>query len=410
MNRVDRIACVYRVEASADAIEARALALALEQSVELPLAAIDDARIREQVVATVESIEAIGSNAGVEAIGSNGGVESAGSIEALESVGSTGGTGARVANAGPAWAVTIGLAAATTGPEPGQLLNMLFGNASLQPDVALLDARLPASVVAAMPGPAFGVDGVRALVGAGRRALSCTALKPQGLGPDALAALAQVFALAGIDLIKDDHGIADQASAPFARRVPKIQRAVASANAQSGGTSVYAPSLSGGPASVAEQLRIAREEGVRCVLACPMLLGVASFSEVVRGDGGFAIVAHPALAGVARIAPPLLLGRLFRLFGADATIFPNFGGRFSYSRATCRAIARAALEPLGTHRATLPVPAGGMNVDRVEEMVAEFGHDLMLLIGGNLFEAGAQMPQRAREFAERVRRQSSTGA
>ena len=379
MNTVERIACVYRVEASPEAIEARALALALEQSVELPLAAVADPRIRDRVAGTVESIEPI-------------------------EQGKAGEGGTR------AWTVTIGLAASTVGDDPGQLLNMLFGNASLQPDVALVDARLPRSLNDAMPGPGFGVEGLRALVGAGNRPLSCTALKPQGLAPDDLAQLAHTFAAAGIDLIKDDHGIADQANAPFARRVPAIQRAVLRANAAGGGSSVYAPSLSGGPKRVAEQLRVARAEGVRCVLACPMVMGVSAFAELVRGDGTMAIVAHPALAGAARIAPALLLGRLFRLFGADATIFPNHGGRFSYSRQACQEIARAAREPLGRHLPAMPVPAGGMDVDRVEGMVAEFGHDLMLLIGGNLLEAGAAMPARARAFAERVRRQRPTEA
>jgi hypothetical protein len=42
------------------------------------------------------------------------------------------------------------------------------------------------------------------------------------------------------------------------------------------------------------------------------------------------------MIGAARIAPPLLLVKLFRLFGADAMIFPHHGGRFGYSAATGR--------------------------------------------------------------------------
>ena len=301
------------------------------------------------------------------------------------------------------WRVTLSLSASTTGAEPGQLLNMLFGNSSLQPDVELVDAVLPEAILAALPGPAFGIAGLRATVAAHGRALTCTALKPQGLPPAELAQLAYRFAHAGIDVIKDDHGIADQGYSPFAQRVDAVQRAVERANRETGGASVYAPSVSGGPTRVAGQLRDAHRAGVRCVLACPMLLGVPAFTEVVREHGGLAVLAHPALAGAARIAAPLLLGRLFRLFGADATIFPNYGGRFSYSRETCRGIARAAREPLAGHRPALPVPAGGMRVERVDEMIAEFGPDTMLLIGGNLLEAGDAMPERAREFVARVR-------
>lgn len=370
----DRILAVYRVRSPADAVEARARAIAVEQSVEMPVHAIRDDWIRDEIVGQVASIEA---ESGVP----------------------------------DTWRVTLSLDPRTVNGEAGQLMNMLFGNSSLQPDVELVDAVLPAPLLAALPGPAFGVPGLRALAGATTdRALTCTALKPQGLPPERLAALAADFARAGIDYIKDDHGIADQASAPFARRVPLIQRAVARANAETGGRSIYAPSLSGGGRRLAEQLRIAREEGVQCVLACPLLMGVASFVELVREPGGFAVLGHPALAGAARIAPALLLGRLLRLFGADATIFPNFGGRFAYSRETCLAIADAARAPLGAHRATMPVPAGGMHMDRVEEMLAGFGNDVMLLIGGNLLEAGDAMPQRARAFVERVHRASAPRA
>ncbi|MFA7505660.1 MAG: RuBisCO large subunit C-terminal-like domain-containing protein [Burkholderiaceae bacterium] len=364
----DRILVRYRIEADPARIEARAAALALEQSVEMPAGAITDPALRAAVPGRVERIAPL-----------PGEPDQASAFE-----------------------VDISLATATVGGEPGQLLNMLFGNCSLQADVRLLDARLPAALLAALPGPAFGIAGLRAACGAGERPLSCTALKPQGMTPAALAELAGRFARAGIDIIKDDHGIAQQAVAPFEARVPAVQRAIDAANRATGGRTIYAPNLSGGPGRLAGQLRIARASGVGALLACPMVLGVPVFAELLRGEAGMPLIAHPALAGTA-IAPALLLGRLFRAFGADASIFPNHGGRFGYSRATCEAIATAAREPLGAMPPAMPVPAGGMRVDRVDEMLALFGPDTMLLIGGNLLEAGDELDARAGAFAARVR-------
>ena len=358
---MDRILATYRITANESESRVRADALAAEQSVEMPVGAIADKRIVDEVVATVESIRPL-----------------AGEFE-----------------------VVLGIAPATTGNEASQLVNMLFGNCSLQPEVELIDVQLPAGYEKAFPGPRFGIDGIRKLAGARTRALTCTALKPQGSSPETLAQLARTFALAGIDVIKDDHGIANQAYAPFERRVPAVQRAIAEANRETGGRTLYAPTFSGGPRALAEQARIAKESGVRMALVAPMLIGLPAFVEL-QVDLDIPVMAHPAFAGAGRIAPPLLLGKLFRLLGADATIFPNHGGRFSYSRATCHAIAAAARDPWLSLRPTFPVPAGGMTLDRVPEMLEGYGADTMLLIGGGLLSAGEKLLERAKEFVTAV--------
>src|SRR6185312_12132669 len=292
--------------ASAGTIEARASAIALEQSVELPLAAVRDARVRDEVVGRVDGIVPAGDGA---------------------------------------FDVTIALATETTGGEAGQLINMLFGNASLLEDVALVDVRFPAGFARGFGGPRQGIAGLRARCGALARPLTCSALKPQGLSPEDFAALAGSLARAGIDVIKDDHGLADQASAPFEARVRAVQRAVAAANRARGATTLYAPNLTGDYATMQRRAAFARDEGVGMLMLAPMVSGVASLAALAQ-DAGVPILAHPALAGVARIAAPALLGTLFRLFGADATIFPNFAGRFGYTRDTCRALADAARGPL----------------------------------------------------------------
>ena len=358
----ERIHATYRVSAAAGEIEARAKALAAEQSVEMPVEAIRDPRVRGEVVATVESVRP----------------------------------------AGGAFDVTLGLAVETTGDEASQLANMLFGNCSLQPEVALLDVEFPPGYCAAFPGPAFGIAGLRERVRAPSRALTCTALKPQGSTVEHLAKLAGTFARAGIDLIKDDHGLANQSSSPFAGRVPAVQRAIDAANRDTGGRTLYAPTFSGGPKALAEQARIAKDCGVSVALVAPMLVGLPVFVEM-RREFGLALLAHPAFAGASRVAPALLLGKLFRLFGADATIFPNHGGRFSYDRGTCLGIAAAARAPWEGVKPAFPVPAGGMTVERVGEMIADYGSDTMLLIGGGLLAAGDALFERSREFVGRVR-------
>jgi ribulose-bisphosphate carboxylase large chain len=360
---MDRIRATYRIAASASESRARAEALAAEQSVEMPVAAIDDRRVLDEVLARVEEIR-----------------PGEGHFD-----------------------VVLGIAPSTTGNEASQLLNMLFGNCSLQPEVQLVDVELPQGYARAYPGPRFGIEGIRRIAGVHGRALTCSALKPQGAPVEHLARLARTFALAGIDVIKDDHGVANQAFGPFAERVPAVQRALQEANRESGGRTIYAPTFSGGTRALAEQARIARECGVKMALVAPMLVGLPAFVEM-QVDLDIPLLAHPAFAGAGRIAPPLILGKLFRLLGADATIFPNHGGRFSYDAATCLAIAAAARAPWHGLRPILPVPAGGMSVERVPEMLAGYGPDTMLLIGGALLAARDRLEDKAREFVAAVHR------
>jgi ribulose-bisphosphate carboxylase large chain len=347
---------VYHVRCEARLIEARARAIAVEQSVEMPVAAIDDEFVRTEIVGQVAGI---------------------------------------AAKASDLFEVRIRLAGETVEYDAGQLINMLFGNTSLHPDVALADVELPARLVETFGGPRHGLDGLRQRVGAARRALTATALKPQGLSAAKLADLALRFAQGGIDYVKDDHGLADQAYSPFAARVAAV------ASALRGGTTRYVPSLSGDLNTMQLQIEAARQAGIDTVMVAPMVAGLSNFHRLVRAHPDIAFLAHPTLAGAA-MAPPLLFGKLFRMLGADAVIFPNHGGRFGYSPETCRSLAATALQEWHGLRSCVPVPAGGMSRERVGEMLDFYGVDIMLLIGGALLEAGPRLTEATRAFVSEV--------
>jgi ribulose-bisphosphate carboxylase large chain len=360
-----RLIATYLVRAETAGIEARARAIAVEQSVEMPLEAIDDADIRERIVGRVEDIADRG-----------GGI----------------------------FAVRIGLAEATVGADAGQLLNMTFGNTSLHEDVVLADLELPAALAARFGGPRHGIAGLRARVGAEGRALTGSALKPQGLPPERLADLAARFARGGIDYVKDDHGLADQVDAPFAARVAACADAVRRAADVTGQRTRYIPSLSGSLDDLRRQAGQARAAGIDTVMLAPMLAGWSNVQALGREFPDLAFIAHPTLAGAARIAPALLIGRLLPLIGADAVIFPAHGGRFGYSAATCRHLADNARHPRHGQRPSLPVPAGGMTLARVPELLDFYGPDAMLLVGGSLLLARDRLTAETAAFVQAVAR------
>jgi ribulose-bisphosphate carboxylase large chain len=349
---------IYHVRSDARSIEARARAIAVEQSVEMPVAAIDDDFVTSEIVGRVEAIRDLAD----------------GQFE-----------------------VRIALAAATVGGDAGQLINMLYGNSSIHDDVVLHDVELPSDLVQIFGGPRHGLHELRQRVGAPDRALTCSALKPQGLPAEKLAELAQKFSQGGIDYIKDDHGLADQAYSPFAARVAAVAATLA------GHPTRYVPSLSGDLDTMRLQIAVAAGFGIDTVMVAPMIAGFSNFHALVREHPGMAFMAHPTMAGAARVAPPLLIGKLFRLLGADAVVFPNHGGRFGYSPETCGRLARAALADWDGLRSAVPVPAGGMTPARVPEMLDFYGADIMLLIGGGLLAARERLTEETAAFVAAVR-------
>jgi ribulose-bisphosphate carboxylase large chain len=127
------------------------------------------------------------------------------------------------------------------------------------------------------------------------------------------------------------------------------------------------------------------------------------------------IIAHPALIGsfttspTSGIAHDALYGQLMRLAGADATIFPNYGGRFSFSVEECASIAAGCAVEMGHFRPIFPSPGGGMSVDRVADMSRLYGRDVIYLIGGGLHRHSSDLVENARHFSRMVRQATGAG-
>jgi ribulose-bisphosphate carboxylase large chain len=245
---------------------------------------------------------------------------------------------------------------------------------------------------------------LRARVGANGRALTCSALKPQGSPPAVLAKLAGKIAAGGIDYLKDDHGIADQFYSPFAERVPACAEAVAAAAARTGIKTRYLPSLNGNLDSLRTQITLSRSCGLDTVLFSPMIAGLDQFHTLVTENPDIAFVTHPTMAGVSRIALSFLLGKFFRLLGSDATVFANYGGRFGCTLEECKRLSTFALEDWPGVRACVPVPAGGMVLERIGEMLDFFGTDVMLLVGGSLLSTRERITEETARYVDAVRR------
>ena len=295
-----------------------------------------------------------------------------------------------------------------------QLLNVLWGNISLFPGVRITDLTLPPELLAGFRGPRFGVNGLRELFDARDRPLVCTALKPMGRSVSELAASAATLAEAGFDVIKDDHGLANQGWAPWRDRVHAISAAVRDASERAGTRSRYLPALNVPADELFAAAHEAKAAGAGGLLILPGLTGFDAMRAIAGDDSlDLPIMSHPSFLGSHMVSPGqgidhgILLGTIARLSGADISVFPNHGGRFSFSAEQCLDIRDRCLAPLGSLPATWASPGGGMSLDRIPQILAFYGSDVALLIGGALYRGDLAANARAMLAAARGQLQAS---
>jgi ribulose-bisphosphate carboxylase large chain len=314
----------------------------------------------------------------------------------------------RVRGRGAAWTAVISYEPRMNGGELPQLLNLLFGNISLLTGVRIENLDLPPSVLRTFPGPQFGISGLRAVCGVtSRRPLLSASAKPVGLSARELAAICGRFARGGVDIVKDDHSLSDQHWARVRERVVRCQEAVQQANAATGSSAAFFPNLNAPVDQLDERIGILRDAGCRGALLSPMILGLDTVRSLAERSG-LAFLAHPMFAGSffgARhgIAPAVLLGVIYRLIGADGVIYPNAGGRFpAWSERACQELNLRLRAPLGRHQPAMPVAGGGVNADRVRYWNRRYGPDIMYLIGSS-FYVQRDLEGAARRVADALR-------
>jgi ribulose-bisphosphate carboxylase large chain len=368
----ERFSVVFHLVGSQSQVRDKAFDICVEQTVEFPAQLIEDEAIRQHILGRVESCRQLQDNL---------------------------------------WEVVISYAIETTAFEITQLLNVLFGNISLKPGIRVMHLELPERVLSAFKGPRFGIQGWREQLKIPRRPLLCSVLKPMGLSNQALAEMAYQYALGGIDLIKDDHGLTNQPFCPFQDRVERIMEAVGRANQESGNASVYLPNITASLDVMVQRAHFAKQAGAGGILISPGVTGFDAM-RLLAGDEEFQlpILAHPAFLGsfvTSRengISHGAVFGQITRLAGADATIFPTWAGRFGFTKEECISIVKAATEPMGCLRPIFPAPGGGMTIELVPELLELYGRDVIYLMGGGLHSRSPILVDNCRYFRELVER------
>jgi ribulose-bisphosphate carboxylase large chain len=362
---MDRFAVTYRLAApDREAAQGLAEAVALEDTVEIPRDVVPKGYVEDVVMGRVLALE-----------------------EAEVGV----------------WHARIGYHIDAAGRELPQVLNVVLGNASILRGVRAIDLAPNDDLRDRFPGARFGAAGLRRLTGRAAGGHVCPVIKPQGSSAETLARLCYLTARGGADIIKEDHGLANQDAAPFRERLPRCAEAVGRANAERAASgdptrALYFANIGGHGDEVRDLAFFAKEAGADGILLIPGLFGFDAINRLARDPGfGLPIMAHPSHLGAYVLSPDhgyghgMLFGQIMRLAGADISVFPNHGGRFGFTAGECAEIVAACRAPDGIGLPILPSPGGGMSLDRLPDMRRQYGDDCVYLLGGSLLRFGEEI-------------------
>jgi ribulose-bisphosphate carboxylase large chain len=255
----------------------------------------------------------------------------------------------------------------------------------------LLDVEVPEEMATAFPGPQFGIDGTRDIVGVRDRPIIGTIVKPSvGLSPEDTAALVEELVESGLDFIKDDELIADPPYSRVRDRVEAVMDVIHDHEDRTGETVMYACNITGDVDEMLERHDAVKDAGGNCVMVSINSVGLSGVKKL-REEADLPIHAHRNGWGALSRCPQLgfdyeAYQTFWRLAGVDHMHVNGIRNKFCESDESVVASARECQTPIASEADTvMPVFSSGQWAGQAPDTYEALGNaDLMYLCGGGI--------------------------
>ncbi|KML00415.1 2,3-diketo-5-methylthiopentyl-1-phosphate enolase [Bacillus stratosphericus] len=287
--------------------------------------------------------------------------------------------------------VTIAYPEANFSADIPAVLTTIFGKLSLDGKVKLVDIEFSERFKSCLPGPVFGIEGLRKKVGVFDRPLLMSIFKGViGRDMEDLKEQLRLQALGGVDFIKDDEILFESPLAPFEDRIKEGKKILKETYEETGHRTLYAVNLTGRTFDLKDRARKAAELGADALLFNVFAYGLDVMQSLAEDpEIPLPIMAHPAVSGAMTSSPDygfshsLLLGKLNRYAGADLSLFPSPYGSVALPKKDAMGIFEACVKE-DTVQQTFPVPSAGIHPGMVPILIKDFGLDHVINAGGGI--------------------------
>ncbi|WP_435194448.1 type III ribulose-bisphosphate carboxylase [Natronomonas sp. EA1] len=281
--------------------------------------------------------------------------------------------------------------------EPGslpQILSCIAGNImgmKAVDTIRLVDCEWPESVVSGFPGPGFGPAVKSEFLDATDRPALATVPKPKvGLPTSEHVRVAREAWLGGVDLLKDDENLTDQAFNPFRERVVDSFAARDEVQDETGERKDYLVNVTAETTEMLERVDFVHEQGGSFVMVDIITCGWSALQTVRERceELGLAIHAHRAMHAAFDRLPHhgvsmRVLAQWARLAGVDHlhTGTAGFGKLENEDTAGINEWLRSDLYGM---KEVLPTASGGLHPGVVPQVLDALGPELIVQAGGGI--------------------------
>jgi 2,3-diketo-5-methylthiopentyl-1-phosphate enolase len=288
--------------------------------------------------------------------------------------------------------LTIGYPIQNMQPDLPAILTTVFGKLSMDGQIKLIDLQLPDSYLRQFPGPRFGIEGVRNILGIKDRPLLMSIFKQCiGLSLHELDIEYQNQIEGGVDLVKDDEIFFNDVQAPVLERIKLLEKRNRELYEKTGKKVLYAANLTGPVTELLERAKRYVDGGASCLLLNVLPYGFDILHRIAsHPDIHVPIMVHPSFAGALYpslyygIAAPLLLGKLMRWTGADIALYPSPYGSVTMPKEDALEVARNLHCDSTFHSSAFPVPSAGIYPGLIPVLYRDFGTDVIVNAGGGI--------------------------
>jgi len=290
-----------------------------------------------------------------------------------------------------------------TGSIP-QILSSVAGNIFGMKEVKrlrLVDLSFSDGMLKSLPGPAFGIEGVRQKAGVTGRPMVGTIVKPKvGLSPREHAKVCYDAWTGGLDLVKDDENLTSQPFNQFKARMKETFRSLKQAEKATGQKKVYVPNVSAETGEMLKRAKLVKKLGGTTVMVDILTVGWSGIETLRKANLGLVIHGHRAGHAAMTRDPThgismLALAKVARAAGIDQLHVGTAGvGKMhgeardvqriqqAISSKTLRANSIYLGQDWGKMKPTLPIASGGLQPGQMEKLIDRMGTNIVAQFGG----------------------------